>query len=116
MVPLFATLFGSLGVAQRGTTGVYCNTVTVYRLYTAYNFDSNFDFRFDGKNFKTEPSSTFPHRRVNVLGRYQGKPFVTGSNQPSNIKTEILDEESSQWNQAADYPFSFDGDRLAKSF
>lgn len=58
-----------------------------------------------------EPSSNYPHRRVNVLGLYQGQPFVTGSNQPSNIKTEILDDESNQWNQVADYPFSSDGDR-----
>ena len=68
-------------------------------------------FRFDGNNFKTEPSSNFPHRRVNVLGLYKGEAFVTGSNQPSNIKTEILDYDSNKWNQVADYPFSSNGDR-----
>ena len=68
-----------------------------------------YHLRFDGNNFKMEPSSNNPHRRVNVLGSYKGAPFVTGSNQPSNIKTEILD--SNEWNQVADYPFSSNGDR-----
>ena len=65
--------------------------------------------RFDGKIFKTEPSSNHPHKNVNVLGIYKEQPFVTGSNTP-NKKTEILDNTSKQWNVVADYPFS-SGDR-----
>ena len=61
--------------------------------------------RFDGQLFKTEPLSNYPHRRVNVLGIYKEKPFVTGSDTP-NKKTEILDYASKKWNVVADYPFS----------
>ena len=63
-------------------------------------------FRFDGNNFKTEPSSNYPHREVTTLGSYKGMPFVTGSGYPDNKKTEILDYNSKQWNVVADYPFS----------
>ena len=65
--------------------------------------------RFDGRIFKTEPSSNHPHQYVNVLGIYKEQPFVTGSN-TLNKKTEILDYISKQWNVVADYPFS-SGDR-----
>ena len=63
--------------------------------------------RFDGQNFKTEPSSNYPHADVNSLGVYKGQPFVTGADSNSNgLKTEILDYSSKQWNVVADYPFS----------
>ena len=66
--------------------------------------------RFDGKIFKTEPSSNYPHESVNVLGIYKENPFVTGSYSPGNKKTEILDYASKKWNVVADYPFN-SGDR-----
>ena len=62
--------------------------------------------RFDGNSFKVESSSNYPHSRVNVLGVYKGAPFVTGSYDNANKKTEILDYSSKQWNVVADYPFS----------
>ena len=63
-------------------------------------------FSFDGKLFKNEPSSNYPHNRVNVLGVYKEQPFVTGSETPKNKKTEILDYASKKWTVVADYPFS----------
>ena len=65
--------------------------------------------RFDGNSFKVESSSNYPHTYVNVLGVYKGAPFVTGSHNPANKKTEILDYASKQWNPVADYPFSSGG-------
>ena len=62
--------------------------------------------RFDGRLFKTEPSSNYPHKHVNVLGVYKEMPFVTGSDSPNNKKTEIMHYESKQWNVVADYPFT----------
>ena len=72
-------------------------------------------FRFDGNDFKTEPSSNYPHSRVNVLGVFKGRPFVTGSH-TGNVKTEILDYASEQWNVMADYPFSSESRYLLNSF
>ena len=43
---------------------------------------------------------------MNVLGVYRGEPFVTGSYNPENKKTEIFDNDSKKWNVAADYPFN----------
>ena len=66
-------------------------------------------FSFDGTDFKTEPSSNFPHFYVLSLGSYQNSPFVTGHNSNTNgLKTEILDYEVGEWSSAADYPFSSD--------
>ena len=69
-------------------------------------------FRFDGSDFKIEPSSNFGHAYLMALGVYRGQPFVTGDHLSSSLglKTEILDYSSKQWNVAADYPFS-SGDR-----
>ena len=65
-------------------------------------------FNGDFENFKSEPSSNFPHYRVNALGSYRKSPFVTGSYRSSidGLKTEILDRTAGQWNQVADYPFT----------
>ena len=65
---------------------------------------------FDGKEIKVEASSNYPHDWVESLGVYRGNPFVTGSFQPPNTKTEILDYASNQWIMGEDYPWSF-GDR-----
>ena len=54
-----------------------------------------------------EPSSKYAHLLVNVLGVYEENPFVTGSFDPANKKTEILDYTSKQWNVVKDYPFFF---------
>ena len=62
--------------------------------------------RFDGKSFKVESSSNYPHLYVNVLGVYKGEPFVTGSYSPENKKTEIFDAAGNKWNVVADYPFN----------
>ena len=68
--------------------------------------------RFDGVNFKKETSSLFEHLDVWSLGNYQDSPFVTGHHSSTDgLKTEILDYESAEWTQAADYPFS-NGDRF----
>ena len=67
-------------------------------------------FSFDGTNFKTEPSSQYPHWDVRALGNYRKSPFVTGhDSSPNGLKTEILDYEAGQWNQAEDYPFAGNG-------
>ena len=67
-------------------------------------------FRFDGVNFKTEPSSKFPHFFVFSLGSYRQSPFVTGNDyfwtEGTGLKTEILDYDGGEWTEAADYPFS----------
>ena len=66
-----------------------------------------FYFRFDGKTFKTEPSSKFSHVAVYALGSYRKSPFVTGHHSSTNgLKTEILNFEAGYWYQADDYPFS----------
>ena len=79
---------------------------------------SQFCPRFDGNiqnGIKTEPTSIHPHHRTNVLGVYEGKPFVTGSHSPGNKKTEILDY-GNQWISAADYPFNGGNQLVSKSF
>ena len=67
-------------------------------------------FSFDGTNFITEASSQYPHWDVWALGNYRNSPFVTGGDDGYGdgygLKTEILDYEAGQWNQAKDYPFS----------
>ena len=50
--------------------------------------------------------NVMPHLYANVLGVYKGEPFVTGSYNPENKKTEILDYVAKQWNVVADYPFN----------
>ena len=71
----------------------------------------SFYFSFDGTNFITEASSQYPHYEVWALGNYRNSPFVTGHDSTTNgLKTEILDYEAGEWNQAEDYPFS-NGDR-----
>ena len=66
---------------------------------------------FDGTSFEIEASSKFSHSNVLALGSYRDSPFVTGQYSSSDgLKTEILDYASGQWNEAADYPFSY-GDR-----
>ena len=62
---------------------------------------------FNGETFKTEASSKFPHYDVCALGSYRNSPFVTGQNSRTNgLKTEILNYELAEWEQAGDYPFS----------
>ena len=69
-------------------------------------------FRYNGETFKTEPSSKYSHSRVYALGSYRNSPFVTGHDSSTNgLKTEILDHDAGQWNDAEDYPFSI-GDRF----
>ena len=64
-------------------------------------------FRFNGETFKTEPRSMYNHQLVFALGSYRNSPFVTGHcSGIDGKKTEILDYEARQWNQADDYPFS----------
>ena len=83
--------------------------------FLAINYTKSILYRryilsFDGTNFKSEPSSNYPHYNVNKLGVFKTKPFVTGSYYPANKKTEILDHVAEQWKVVADYPFS-SGDR-----
>ena len=64
-------------------------------------------FSFNGETFKAEPSSKFPHYRVNALGSYKNSPFVTGGLSSTNgLKTEIFDLMAKKWKQLADYPFT----------
>ena len=42
------------------------------------------------------------------LGSYKGSPFVTGSWSPHNIKTELVDYDSNQWMEVADFPYAED--------
>ena len=70
-------------------------------------------FSFDGTNFLTEASSQFRHWDVWALGSYRNSPFVTGDDSSSSdgLKTEILDYEAGEWQQAADYPFAGNGNQ-----
>ena len=77
------------------------------RLYQGFEGFSS----FDGMEIKVEPSSNYPHNWVGMLGVYKGDPFVTGSMDPVNTKTEILNYVSNQWIMGEDYPWS-SGDRL----
>ena len=47
-----------------------------------------------------------------ALGSYRKSPFVTGHNSASNdnagLKTEILNYESQEWEEADDYPLPND--------
>ena len=82
----------------------------VTRKFTAKLIRNHYFFSFDGTNFKTEPSSQYPHWDVRALGNYRKSPFVTGhDSSPNGLKTEILDYEAGQWNQAEDYPFAGNG-------
>ena len=63
--------------------------------------------RFDGEKFASKSESNYEHNVTYNLGSYQGAPFTTGGRSPDNLKTEIFDQGSNQWLQAADYPFSF---------
>ena len=70
---------------------------------------------FNGETFKTEASSSFPHKFVYALGSYRNSPFVTGHHSSTNgLKTEILNYEPEEWEQAGDYPFS-NGDRYVSN-
>ena len=71
-------------------------------------------FRYNGETLKTEPSSKYSHYAVLALGSYRNSPFVTGSDSLRNgLKTEILDYDAGQWNDAKDYPLKYtsNGDR-----
>jgi len=69
--------------------------------------DVNYFLSFDEVSFKMEPSSKFPHSKVNALGSYRQSPFVTGScwgKVRNGFRTEILNYKDGHWNQAADHP------------
>ena len=53
---------------------------------------------------KKEISSKAHHRYVLSLSSYRGSPFVTGSNNPSHSKTELLDINDMQWKTKANFP------------
>ena len=62
-------------------------------------------FRFDGNGFGQIDDSKYDHKYT-TLGSYQGRPFVTGSRDPYNVKTEIMSTSSLKWGSAPDYPFA----------
>ena len=74
----------------------------------------NYFSSFDGETFKSEASSKFPHAYAMALGSYRKSPFVTGAS--SGFKTEILNLESGEWEQAGDYPFSNGNRYVSKDF
>ena len=63
---------------------------------------------FDGKNFENAGTSKCDHRFTYGLANYRGKALTTGSanNIYCSVQTELYDFETSQWNDAADYPFA----------
>ena len=86
---------------------------------------------FDGAVFRRESNSTYPHRSTLGFASYQGQgstdkansqghrffgkvlykpcegqPFTTGSLNPRNLKTEIMDLSTKEWRDAANYPFA----------
>ena len=76
-----------------------------------FNFILNGTFRYNGETLKIEPSSKYSHALVYALGSYRNSPFVTGHYSSTNgLKTEILDYDAGQWNEAVEYPYS-NGDR-----
>ena len=70
------------------------------------NQTENCLLRFNGISFEPKPESRYPHAGVNALGVFKNQPFVTGSDDPPNKKTEILDHETMRWVEVADYPFN----------
>lgn len=76
-------------------------------------------FRFNGMTTNSEPSAAYNHGRGLSLASYQNSPFITGNNPmqtntgsiQEGFKTEILDYENQQWNEAAEYPWRNGGDR-----
>ena len=61
---------------------------------------------FDGVVFRRETNSTYPHRSAIGFASYKGQPFTTGSLNPRNLKTEIMDTTTKEWRDAASYPFA----------
>ena len=49
--------------------------------------------------------SNYPHKETFGLGRYLGMPFTSGSFNPHNAKTEIMNIETLEWSETTDYPF-----------
>jgi len=84
-----------------------CNTFPFGIMLCFADKDDKECHSFDGKTFKTEPSSKFSHAYVYALGSYRKSPFVTGHGSSTNgLKTEILNYKAGYWYQADDYPFS----------
>ena len=48
-------------------------------------------------------ATTYPHKWIFNIGNYGGKPIVTSSESPNNLKTEIYDHDSHQWVESTDY-------------
>ena len=53
---------------------------------------------------KKEISSDYKHGEVESLASYKQSPFVTGSFDPTNSKTELLNISKMQWETKADFP------------
>ena len=60
----------------------------------------------DGTLIRREAYSSYPHRSTIGFASYEGQPFTTGSLNPRNLKTEIMDLSTKQWREAASYPFA----------
>lgn len=72
-----------------------------------YNTDGyNQCHSFDGTLIRREAYSSYPHRSTIGFASYEGQPFTTGSLNPRNLKTEIMDLSTKQWREAASYPFA----------
>ena len=62
--------------------------------------------RFDGESFNFESISNYAHTGMKSIGKYKGRPFITGDGYVApNLKTEILNTDLI-WEVVADYPFT----------
>ena len=64
-----------------------------------------YKIRFDGISVEEAKSTTFEHNNILHLATYLGQPLTTGSQYSHNVKTEIMNLESGQWESGPDYPF-----------
>ena len=71
-----------------------------------YSIFKRTKFRFDGERFQEASSSSHPHKGTYSLAKYMGQPMVTGSNNPHNVKTEIMDLSTGSWTMAPDFPYA----------
>jgi len=97
-----------IGDLPFGFTGGGCNSFS-FGIVLCFSEASDKECHsYDGESFKTEPSTKYSHYDVYALGSYRDSPFVTGDSwhDTDGLKTEILDYDAGQWNQADDYPFS----------
>ena len=88
-----------------------CNSFSIFGILFCFGADDQFNKCFSMNvaengtiSIKNETSSQFPHNGALSMASYKGLPFITGSWQKANNKTEILNADTMRWEINADYP------------